>query len=316
MSNYLLSHTGTQIDAGIDAALNIISRVGTSGPASYRNKLGNCSFLVNQMGMSFTVAPGTELLSTTDLWGVQNATNQPLTVTIEPYDLYSRRVNGMKLSFATAPTAGEVYVYQRIENCNTLAGSPVCLSVNMVSLDNVSITPNLRQVFGSGGAADSLTYLSSFTVSGSGFTRYAANGSLPATSGKEPGASNFLQLTMPIPIRSTNPFYLALPQLEEGINPTPVEFVEDWIDFARCLRRYWSFAGVPIPGYLDTSSSTNRFINIPFPVPMRSVPSIITTGNYTWTPAKLVRSFVTLTCAVGNSNNQATLNSLIADARL
>lgn len=319
MANYILSHTGAQIDEGIDAALNINStianRIGSTGPASYRNKLGNCSFLINQMGLSFTIAPGGALLSTTDLWGVQNSTNQPLTVTIETMNIYSRQVNRMKLAFATAPTSGSALVFHRVENCNTLAGSPVCLSVDMYSLENMSIISALRQNFGSGGAADVVAPLSSIAVSGSAFSRYTATGSLPATTGKTQGAGHYLQLAMSIPIRSTNPFYLVLPQLEEGNTPSPIEFVEDWVDWARCRRRYYTFSGVTLVGSTDSAASTSRFLTIPFPVQMRTLPTITTTGNYTWSSQGTFSAFVQLVCSPGNTSSQATLTSLIADAR-
>lgn len=59
MANYLLSHTGAQIDEGIDAALNIDStianRIGSTGPAGCRNKIRNPRFSVNQRNVSGSV---------------------------------------------------------------------------------------------------------------------------------------------------------------------------------------------------------------------------------------------------------------------
>ena len=299
---------------------DLASRIGTSGPASYRNKLGNCGFVVNQLGTSFTLQPGAYVPATADLWAVYNGTDKAITITISS-DWWTvwdgRRINFLNITAQSPPTSGSVSISQRVENCDTLANSPACLSYLALNPSaDVSVSASWTQNFGSGGSRPVSGYFYPVNTPVYAPVRYSATTYIPDIGSATKGAGDYWQITLDIPIRSTGPFFFGFPQLEKGTTPTPVEFVEDWVDRARCLQRYWRFSGAAMPGYLDTASSTSRFIHIPFPVPMRSWPSIVATGNYAWSVQALTNSFVTLSAAPGNSTTLATLGSLEVDARL
>lgn len=55
MADYLLNHTGAQVDEGIETALMINNRVGSIGPVGMRNCVRNPRFMINQRNVSGTV---------------------------------------------------------------------------------------------------------------------------------------------------------------------------------------------------------------------------------------------------------------------
>ena len=128
-----------------------------------------------------------------------------------------RKINLIYFTAQAQPTSGYIAMFQRIETCNTLAGKAACLSYLAASpAADVPIAANWTQNFGSGGSSAVYGSFGSTPAPGKDLARYSTTAKIGDTSGKTIGAGNYLQIKLDMPIRSTNPFFIGLPQLEEG----------------------------------------------------------------------------------------------------
>lgn len=117
MANYLLSHTGAQIDEGIDAALNIdstiASRIGSDGPAAGRNLVDNADFRIWTRGSSVTIADGA-FQCCADRYNLVNACGTSATATMAAdvitIDGVSRTCGKVSMSAAVSSFASNKYI--------------------------------------------------------------------------------------------------------------------------------------------------------------------------------------------------------------
>jgi len=292
MSNYLLSHTGAQIDAGIDAALNIdntlASRIGSAGPAGYRNKLINGSLQVWQVGTSFSIPAG-QSVWTADQIAVSNNTNQTLTVAFTRVHVGGDYATAMVLSFATAPTSGDVAVCPTIPDATTLQNGDVALSYFCGTGETLSITSEIVQDFGTGGSALVSTTLPGAVSPTSNLLRYSSTVALPSVIGKTFGTNHKLIPLLHIPIRTTNQFTLAMMQLERGNTTSPFEMLSYEDELRRCLPFVQILDKVAVARFVDSVLFGGSLTEVTYS-PMHHAPSVLLThlggsGTYTTAPS-------------------------------
>lgn len=264
MANYLLSHTGAQIDEGIDVALR---------PAGYRNKLINGSLRVWQLGTSFTIPAG-QWEWPADQIAIHNGTNQTLTVVAS--NAGSDFAPTMSLSFATAPTSGSIDIAPTIPNATTLQNGDVTLSYYCGTGEVLSITSEIIQNFGTGGSELVSTNLPGTVTPTSNLLRYSSTVALPSVIGKTFGVNHKLTPMLHIPIRTTNPFTLAMMQLECGKTATPFEMLSYEEELRRCLPFVQILDKVAVARFADTVVFGGSLTAVTYS-PMHHAPSALLT---------------------------------------
>jgi len=184
----------------------------------------------------------------------------------------------LRLSFATAPTTGDVIVAQRIEGGDTLAGKDATVSFWQASSEVMTGEISLRQNFGTAGSATVQLPTQNFNAT-SGLEIVKKKFAIPSTEGKAFGAGDFVNYQISLPIRSTNPVTLTRFSLVEGdatheADPfEPRHMQQEW---ALCQRYYFRTTSA----YAASASSS---ITVPFKVTMRASPTVSATiygGTY------------------------------------
>lgn len=249
------------------------------GPlAGLRNLIINGAVKIAVRGSSFTIAAGT-VAYTADRWRIDNQTNQTLTVAVDESGAFEG-TGRLRLSFATAPTSGYVYVQQRIEDVRTLGGKSATLSAYVASAEQLTVTGFLDQYFGSGGSAYvSNAVFSSATPADGNYARMSGTVALASTAGKTFGTDHFLLASMALPMRSTSVLSVSCVQTEEGPVATPFERRPLGLELALC-QRYTrrlasgaSFNGAFGAGYAH--NATTARIQLPGGAHMRTTPTLI-----------------------------------------
>lgn len=279
MANYLLNHTGAQIDEGIDVALR------SSG---YRNKLINGSLQVWQLGTSFTIPAG-QWAWTADQIYVVNTTNQPVTIAQSRQTIDNNLLSTLTVTFSTAPTSGEVLIEPIVPEATTLQNGPVALSFHCGSAEAMTISADVVQDFGSSGSANVYTNLAGSFTSGPNVSRHSFTGTLPSVSGKSLSAYHKIYPRVHLPIRTTNPVTLAMIQLERGNTATPFEMLSYEDELSRCLPFVQILDKVAIARLVDSITFGGSLTVITYS-PMHHAPSVLLThlngsGTYATVPS-------------------------------
>lgn len=258
------------------------SNIGAGILAGFRDKIISGDFGISQRGNNFTVPAGTNMY-VADRWKVNNGTNQPLNVQapalteVGPYGAHPR----LRLKFDTAPTTGEVAVYQLIEGASTLAGGPATMSFHQAFGEAITGSCYLRQFFGTGGSAsvDLPAQTFSGTTGGAvGVVKKLFN--LPETRSKIFGANNRLEYVLSFPIRSTQVVTITRAALVEGDATTeddPFRPRHIQQELALCQRYFQRISAIelqatPVAGYPIRCTTL-------LPVPMRVSPAISFTAG-------------------------------------
>lgn len=238
-------------------------------PYSFRNKLVNGDMRVWQRGTSFSgVSAGTY---TSDRWIINYISSGSLTVS-RSTDVPS----GYLYSLSFAGTGGSLG--QRIEsiNCNDLIGQSVTVSFwakNVSGADNLAVylySANSTDNFGG------VTLIGSTTVASSpssSWTYYTATfSSLPAN------VANGLYLVISRGAGATSSTLFTGVQLEKGAINTPYEFLPYQVQYAMC-RRYFKDYGLTWGFIGQAFSATSGQFVVPFDVPMRVTPTLISNNS-------------------------------------
>lgn len=260
-----------------DAAQNFQMVSLNGGPlAGLLNKLINGNMAIDQRnnGGAVNIIAGASAY-VLDCWLVNNQTNQTVTIqqsTIASYDgsdVHKR----MRISFTVAPTTGVVYVAQRVEGAETLAGQTATGSVVVATSEAaLSATIYTLQNFGSGGSAAVPQTPVSFTPT-SAILRYSGNFAMPSIVGKTVGAGSFVEFGISLAVRSTNPIVFTDAQFERGPVATPLDPRPIGLELTLCQRHaqkvVWSVRD-------DNTNAVSRITTAQtYAVPMRATPTPI-----------------------------------------
>ncbi len=194
------------------------ANIGAGILAGFRNKILNGCAEITQRGTSFNILAG-QAAYTTDRIRIVNNTNQTLNVqcpVVIPF-AGSGKHPRLRLSFATAPTTGNVFVTQRIEGADTLASRKATMSFAHAAGEVITASCYIGQNFGTSGSAGVSTATQTVLLrndGGIGIAKLAFD--LPSTEGKIFGSSDFLEWVVSLPVRTTQPLTITRMSLVEG----------------------------------------------------------------------------------------------------
>lgn len=251
---------------------------GNTSIADGKNFLINGGFDIWQRGTSFT-ATG----YTADRWRADEGAGA-FTVSQQSFTLGQTDVPGgpeffleydMTSGSASAPT-----LEQRVEGVRTFGGQTATLSFYAkVASGTLSVTPRLRQDFGTGGSpsADVDTDGADITITDS-WQLFEITIDVPSISGKTlgSGGNDYLSVMLVLPTSSTFTLGIALVKLEAGDVATSFVPPSSGEELNRCLRYYWR-DDVPtgvLRGYSRSSVAImNNVGELHLPLSMRSNPT-------------------------------------------
>lgn len=247
-------------------------------PPTNRNRIINGDLSCWQRGTSFTnPASGSY---TADRWMVaHDGSGATRTISQQAFTV-GNPITGYEPSFfyryavSVAGSGGTFAGFQqRIEDVRTFAGQTVTISFWAKADASRTLTPNIQQVFGSGGSTTVSENLSSITLSTS-WTRYSATYSVPSISGKTVGSASFLQLYFGVAVNTVQTIDIWGVQVEAGNVATRFEEEPFEATLRKCQRYYYLHAEGVVniaTGYYYTGTEVQAFIT--FPTTMRTSPS-------------------------------------------
>lgn len=255
-----------------------------------KNKIINGNFGIWQRGTSFS-NPASSAFFADRFLLVYDGTVGTTTVSQQTFTPGTAPVAGYESQYflryaCTVAGSGGTYktLYQPIEDVRTFAGQSATLSFWAKASTSVSVTNKFYQNFGSGGSANVFTTLSTNTLTTS-WVRYTMTATVPSVSGKTIGTSSFLAATFELPLNATAQIDIWGVQVEYGSTATPFQTASGGspqAELAMCQRYYyqWQASNAYSPfatGF--TSTTSTALLYKAFPVPMRIVPTVTTTGT-------------------------------------
>lgn len=257
------------------------------------NALINARFDFWQRGSSFT-SDG----YTADRWRYTKGTGgtPAFTVSRESFSLGQTDVPYepkyyLRAAQSANATSTQPVLEQRIESVRTFANREVTLSFYARSGSggggsNFSVTPRIRQNFGTGGSPSAAvdTDASPVTITGT-FQKFSVTLTAPAISSKTLGTDNndYLGVLFVLPLSSTFILEIADVQLEPGVTATPIFLRFSASELALCQRYCYVFQTsnandwAPVIGQIVTASAAQALMF--FPVSMRTRPILIATAS-------------------------------------
>lgn len=169
-----------------------------------------------------------------------------------------------------------VCVTQLIESVRTLAGQQAVLSFWAKGDKNLTVTPVLRQHFGTGGTPSANVDISSATTPTIAITtswqRFEIPFAVPSLAGKTIGVSgtDHLAVRFNLPVTFFQ-FDIARVQLEAGSSATDFEDRDPGTEAALCLRYYQE---TRLDWYGTTTAGGNYRASVSLPNPMRAFPTV------------------------------------------
>jgi len=168
---------------------------------------------------------------------------------------------------------------QRIESVETLHNNTATFSFWAKADSAISVTPDLVQVFGSGGSPSAAVTITGATQSvTTTWARFAVTFSVPSIVGKSKGSSgtDALWVRLLLPPNATFGLETTGWQLELGSVATPFEQRPYGMELALCQRYYQivqgTFSGL-------ANSSTAAEISVPLLATLRAAPTLSNLGN-------------------------------------
>jgi hypothetical protein len=288
-----VANTYTQAEADARYPLN------TSAFFAGKNKIINGDFFVNQRSFTSTTAGG----FTFDRWrhgsagGTVTTTAQTFTVGTAPVAGYEGK-NFIQQATTGQSAAGDYsFIGQSIEGVRTFAGQTVTVSFwAKASAGTPKVGLTLRQVFGTGGSTTVSTADAGQVISTS-WARYTSTITLPSIAGKTiAGGDDLLDLLINTSTGSTlaglgwsnigiqnSTIAVWGIQVEAGTVATAFQTATGTIqgELAACQRYYIQWAtgtnkSISLGFYLST---TFVYSDWPFPVTMRTTPTIVITSG-------------------------------------
>lgn len=202
--------------------------------SKYRQAVINGNFDIWQRATSFSTQG-----ATADRW-ICTLTSGSLTVTQEAFTLGQTDVPHEPVYFHRFVSGNTSNIDSRmstnIENVRTFAGRSCTLSYwAKCASGTLSVTPIMRQNFGSGGSANVDTSGSADTVTTS-WQQFTQTFTMPSISGKTLGAGNYIRITFDLPENTAFTFDLAQVQLSEGTELLPFQPKSRGQELQDCLR--------------------------------------------------------------------------------
>lgn len=255
-----------------------------------KNKIINGDFGIWQRGTSITPTRQTDNYLA-DRWicywdGVSGTTTfsqqtfTPGTAPVAGYEsnFYLRGV------FSSTATFGAIS--QRVEDVRNFAGQTATISFWARATSSVTVTPLLRQLFGTGGSTLVDNYAASGLTIGTSWARYSVAIPVLSVAGKTIGAGSSVQ-AYPIVYTSgtiaSNTIDIWGVQVEAGSVATPFQTAAGSIggELALCQRYYYNFAnGADKPiGVGFYNGTTNAQTVVKLPVTMRTNPTLVATSG-------------------------------------
>lgn len=225
----------------------------TADLGAYRNKIINGDFDIWQRGTTFTLSG-----YTADRWGVFAPPGTSFTASRA---VYSNGTWGLMLG-RSATGAGDLQLYQRIENVRTLAGKKVTLTFHALKTGttggtSVPIDIKLTQVFGTGGSTSVETVTKRVTAVSSA-SKFSVTFDLPSISDKAFGDGHNLSLVLFIPSSAGNfsGLYLSRISLVEGDataeeDPFSPRHIQQ--ELTLC-QRYYEVGAVALSAYCEAGN--------------------------------------------------------------
>jgi hypothetical protein len=283
--------------------------------AAGKNKIINGDFRINQRAFTTTTASNEYIFDryrTSASDGTSTFTAQTFTPGAAPVAGYESTNYLDIASTGQTLVSARTSIEQRIEDVRTFAGQTATISFWAKAASGTpSITPELAQIFGSGGSA-SVTAIGATKIPiTTSWARYTVSGvSVPSISGKTIGTSSELRLTFftsagsDLATRSaslgiqTATISIWGVQVEAGSVATAFQTATGTIqgELAACQRYYYALGGTASNSPLGTaltSSTTVLYLVAQPPVTMRTTPTIDqTTGtNYYVAVSKVFNSW-------------------------
>jgi hypothetical protein len=270
----------------ITGTVNLIGQ--TTNLFAGKNKIINGDFGVWQRGTSFSMS---STLYTADRWVDVAATAFPTgTVSRQTFTPGTAPAAGYESSFfarlnITATNGCTNLDYnQKIEDVRTFAGQTVTVSFWAKADAASTMGVYFEQNFGSGGSASVFSSLNTISLT-TAWVRYSTTFTLGSLTGKTIGTSNFLMLGLRMPtsagvVRVGTYDYWGV-QVEAGSTATAFQTATGTIqgELAACQRYLPAISGVYSPFFGYSSSTTNTFVSVVYPVTARVVPTGVTISS-------------------------------------
>ena len=169
-------------------------------------------------------------------------------------------------------------VYQLVENVQTYAGQTVVLSFYAKSdATRTAIAPTVNQNFGSGGSTTVAATVTAVSGNPTNLTtswqRFSYTVVLASITGKTVGTSSYLEVSIKLPINTTQVSQIVGVQFEVGSVPTQFSRAGGTLqgELAACQRYFIKYILSGFSGHYYTT--TNFYPVTVFPVEMRVTPS-------------------------------------------
>ena len=271
-------------DAGAMLQTNGSGQLAWSTAYRNRNLILNGSFQVAQRGTSFTDADTYVL----DRWRL-NQSAETMAVTQQSFAAGQTDVPRAEkyLRVVVTTTGNYSGITQRIEGVEQLSGQTVTVSFYARGGQGGQGVPTtfrtyFNQNFGSGGSTQIGGQGSTNHTLTTSWQLFTATVTLGSTSNRTIGTSSYTELAFQQTTGEACDFDIALVQLEVGEQATPFEHRSYNDELAACQRYYYQLTSQLAYrryGMSTYDTSTNYSALIPFPVQMRTTPSLSTTGT-------------------------------------
>ena len=202
--------------------------------------------------------------------------------TMSQYDMGSELqpfIYAFKTAMTSAATTSPV-VQQKIEDSRRFKNQTVTFSFYAKASKAITVDTQFDLVWANSSNATT-AQSNSITTS---WQRFTYTVTLPNPSGSYNATYDHLYCKFILPISDTYDFYITGIQLELGSTATNFEHRSYGEELAACQRYYWQLSQSvhgSYPSWIATAYSTTQMnIQIPFPVTMRSIPTMTyNTGN-------------------------------------
>lgn len=217
-------------------------------PPSGSNAIINGAFDIWQRGTSFTYT--TVFNYTADRWmiicngtGAYTASQQTFTPGTAPVAGYEGK-NFLRLAVTSMSGASATGIFQRIEDVRTYAGQTVTLSFWAKADATRVVTPQIAQIFGTGGSSAVTTTGTGVSLTTS-WVRYTQSFTVPSVSGKTITSDSSLELGFMVPLNTVETIDIWGVQLEAGSSATAFKRNASNIqgELAACQRYFERIGG-------------------------------------------------------------------------
>ena len=267
------------------------------------NLLINGDAQIAQRGTSFTITTS-QAKYTLDRWccyhdgtGCSVTVSQQYDATIWNFLRSQCTVAGSSVNYN--------YIEQRLEDVTKITGK-VIISFYAKADTARTITPYIKQWFGSGGSAQVFTAGSAITLSTS-WTKHTVTIDVPTWQGKSISGDHYTSLLFALPINTTYTIDITKIKLEQNDHATPFIPRSYRTELQDCQRYYVgaAYGGLPIAVNVDSI-----YYYIALPVTMRAN-STINGADLYWNTGGLITGY---TLTTGDTKSNGVIMAIIKTA--